>query len=171
MKLTRNWLVSLWMLYPRCLLIQDLSEHMRFMNSLLEMDGSEESDEPDSDSDDSSGSKRLNRSSRRIRSGKQRMSIMDNQLYHIPSRDDQLFHDSGCGWHISDPQAPPKSASMRRIFFQSAARWDDDLKRVLVRADGLAMSANVADVMENSGRGIDPDGSEEEMEVEEEGES
>lgn len=137
------------------------------MNSLLEAEGSEDSDEPESDSDDSSGSRRVSRSSRRIRSGKQRMSIMDNKLHWIPSQPDDAFHDSGCGWHSSEPQAPPRTASTRRTFFDSTARWDDRLKRVLVRADGLAMPVSVADVMENGGHGIEHDGSDEEMEVEE----
>lgn len=143
------------------------------MNSLLETDGTDESDEPESDSDDSSSSRRVNRSSRKIRTGKQRMSILDNQLHHIPGHDDNGFHDSGCGWHASEPQAPPKTASTRRVFFQSAARWDDRLQRVLVRGDGLAMTTSVADVMENGGHRAEQDVSEpeEEMEIEEEGES
>ncbi|KAI0796411.1 histone deacetylase RPD3 [Irpex lacteus] len=132
---------------------EKLAQHMRFMNSLLEAEGSEDSDEPESDSDDSSGSRRVSRSSRRIRSGKQRMSIMDNKLHWIPSQPDDAFHDSG--------------SSTRRTFFDSTARWDDRLKRVLVRADGLAMPVSVADVMENGGHGIEHDGSDEEMEVEE----
>lgn len=147
---------------------------MRVTNTLLELEGSEDSDEADSDSDDSSGSRRVNRTSRRIRSGKQRMSIVTNQLLSVPRAENGEFHDSGCGWQSSEPHAPPKTGSTRRRFFQSAARWDDRLQRVLVRFDGLAMPVSVADVMENGGHGVDHDISEpdEEMEVdEEEGES
>lgn len=150
---------------------------MRFVYNLQEANTSDDSDESESDSDDSLDSRRVNASSRKIRSGKQRMSIMTNQLLSVPRPEENGngWYDSGCGWHISEPQAPPKSASTRRKFFQSGARWDDRLQRVLVSYDGLAMpQVSVAEMMENGGQVDEPDVSdiEEEMEVDgEEGES
>ena len=148
---------------------------MRFVYQLQEPSTSDESDEPDSDSDDSSSSKRLNRSSRRIRSGKQRMSIMSNQLLSIPRVDENGYDDFGCGWHPSELNGQSKSSTARRRFFQSAAHWDDRMQRVLVSTEGLAMpQISVAEMMEMGGRNGENDGSEpeEEMEVdEEEGES
>lgn len=147
---------------------------MRFVYNLQDATTSEDSDEPDTDSDESSGSRRAKHPSRRGRSGRQRMSIITNQLLNIP-RLDENGDDSGCGSHTSEPQALPKSNPTRRMFFQSSARWDDHLRRVLVSYEGLAMpSVHVAEVRENGDHAGEPDASEgeDDMEVdEEEGES
>lgn len=139
---------------------------MRFVYSLQEPPTSDESDgpEPDSDSDASSSSRRVNGSSRRAR--KQRMSIVTNQLLSVP-RD----ADAGCGWHPADAHGTAKTATAKRRFFQSAARWDDRLQRVLVSQEGLAVPvAGVAELMEAGGRSGEHDGSEpeEDMDVDEE---
>lgn len=101
------------------------------------------------------------------------MSIMSNQLVHVPRLEENghEFYDSGCGWHLSELSAPPKISSTRRRFFQSAARWDNVMQRVLVRNDGLAMPrVSVADAMEAGGIHGDHDGSDpdEDMDVDDE---
>lgn len=151
-----------------------LSEHMRFVYSLQEPPSSDESDEPESESDDSSSSKRVNHSSRRIRAGKQRMSIVTNRVLHSvprPGENGSGDHDFGCGWHPSEVNGASKTSTAKRRFFQSAARWDDRMQRVLVLNEGLAMSrVSVAEMMEMGGRGGEHDVSdqEDEMEIDEE---
>ena len=147
-------------------------EHTRFVYNLQEPPSSEESDDPDSDSDDSSSSKRVNRSSRRARAGKQRMSIVTNQvLHHVPRLGENGHGDygPGCGWPAEAPGASRSSTAKRR-FFQSAAQWDDRLQQVYVVEAGLTR-VSVAEMMElGGGRGGEQDVSdaEEEMEVDEE---
>ena len=148
---------------------------MRFVYQLQSPSTSDESDDPlESDSDDSSPSQRVNRSSRRIRAGKQRMSIVTNQLLNVP-RAGEGHEDFGCGWHPSEVNGTARSATAKRRFFQSAARWDDRMQRVLVSTEGLALPrVSVAEMMEMGGRNGEHDGSEpdDEMDIdEEEGES
>lgn len=148
---------------------------MRFVYQLQEPSTSDESDEPESDSDDSASSKRVNRSSRRVRSGKQRMSIITNQLLNVPRLGENGHDDLGCGWHPTELNGSSKSSTAKRRFFQSAAHWDDRMQRVLVSEEGLAIPrVSVAEMMEMGGRSGEQEGSEpdDEMEIdEEEGES
>ena len=145
---------------------------MRFVYNLQEPPSSEESDDPDSDSDDSSSSKRVNRSSRRARAGKQRMSIVTNQvLHHVPRLGENGHGDygPGCGWP-AEAHGASRSSTAKRRFFQSAAQWDDRLQQVYVVEAGLTR-VSVAEMMElGGGRGGEQDVSdaEEEMEVDEE---
>jgi histone deacetylase 1/2 len=136
---------------------------MRFVYSLQEPPTPDSSDSEDVSSDESSSSKRINRSSRRIRAGKQRMSIQTNQLLNIGE-------DYGCGWHPSESNGASRPSNAKRRFFQSAARWDDRMQRVLVSSEGLAYPrANIAEVMEMGGKDIDGASEpEEEMDVDEE---
>ena len=133
---------------------------MRFVYNLQEPPTSDSEDSDDASSDDSSSSRRIRRSSRRIRAGKQRMSIQTNQLLSIGD-------DPGCGWNPTESNGVPRTSTAKRRFFQSQARWDDRIQRVLVSAEGLAYpKTSVAEVMEIGGRDFDgisePD---EEMEV------
>ena len=143
---------------------------MRFVYSLQESTSSDESEDPESESDgdDSSTSRRVNHSSRRIRAGKQRMSIMTNRvLHHVPRLAEN--GDYGHGLHLSDVNGASKASAStaKRRFFQSAARWDDTMQRVLVLTEGLAMPrVSVAELMEAGGRGGEHDVSEQEDEME-----
>lgn len=150
---------------------------MRFVYNLQDPQTSEDSDDPDSESDESTSSRRVNRTSRRIRSGKQRMSIVNNKLYNVPRPDanGNGWYDYGCGWHGPEVNgASNRASTAKRRFFQSAAQWDDQLRRVTVVTEGLGQSRrNIAEVMEIGGHSGEQDMSEvDEMSIdEEEGES
>lgn len=136
---------------------------MRFVYNLQEPPTSDSEDSDDASSDDSSSSKRMHRLSRRVRAGKQRMSIQTNQLLSIGD-------DPGCGWHPTESNGVPRTSTAKRRFFQSAARWDDRMQRVLVSNEGLAYpGTHVSELMEMGGRDVDgvsdPD---DEMEIDEE---
>lgn len=136
---------------------------MRLVNDLQESSTSEESD-PESDSGGSSASRQVNRSSRqrRIRNDKKKMSILTNQPIDVEGS--QGYIDTCLGWTMPEGYKPT-----RRRFFQSSARWDSDLNRVLVQSDGLAMPRlNISGLMESGGRSRSDEGSEEEMEIDEE---
>lgn len=101
------------------------------------------------------------------------MSIMTNQMIDVPQLEEggHGYWDYGCG-HVPEPATVPSKASKRR-FFQSSARWDNALHRVIVSHD-IAAKVSIAELMENGGRAGDHDISdpEEEMDIdEEEGES
>lgn len=140
-----------------------LPEHMRLVNDLQESSTSDGSDN-ESDSDTSSASRLINRSSRqhRVRNGKKRMSIITNQP--IDFEQNQGYYDPCHGWTIPESNKPVK-----RRFFHSAARWDTQLQRVLVQDDGLAVPrVHVSTLMESGGRFGSDEGSDDEMELEEE---
>lgn len=143
---------------------------MRLVYTLQEESTSDDEDEGASDSDDSISSRRPNRQSRRIRSGKQRMSIVTNKLINVPrlDEDDRGHWDYGCG-HIPEPATVP-AKSTRRRFFQSSARWDESLRRVMVTNEGSrAPRISVADLMERGGRDDhDTSDVEDEMDIDEE---
>lgn len=135
---------------------------MRLVNDLQESSSSEDSE--DSDSDMSSASRQVNKSSRRhrVRNGKKRMSIITNQV--LDPETNQGYYDPCHGWTMPETYKPAK-----RRFFHSAARWDGELNRVLVQSGGLAMPRlNVSHAMESGGRGRSEEGTDDEMEPEEE---
>ncbi|TCD60058.1 Histone deacetylase 6 [Steccherinum ochraceum] len=96
-----------------------LAQHTRYIYDLQDSSTSSESD-PDSDSDHSSSTQRVSRSSRRqrARNGKQRMSIMTNQVIDVPE------------------YLPATKTSKRRFFASEGAQWDQQLKKVVVGRNG-----------------------------------
>lgn len=152
-----------------------ISEHTRFVYGLQDASASDESDELDSYSDDSSSSRRRT-SHRKIRNGRTRMSIITGQYFDIPRLDEggHGYYDHGNGGEPPWGSAPKSSASKRK-FFQSAARWDSRLDKVLVDGDGINLPGlDVASLMISGGRSFHEDigavGDADEMEIDDEGE-
>jgi len=132
---------------------EKLAQHARFVYDLQEGLASDASDD-EPFSDESSSSRRVGRSRtrRHVRSGKKRMSIVTSQYFDVPRLEEGShgFFDM-CGG--DQRSVLPKGPSYKRRFFQSAARWDPQMERVLLETDGLAMPRpSVSDVMERGGR-------------------
>ena len=124
---------------------------MRLVYTLQDDSTSDDEDGLGSDSDDSLSDRRGTRQSRRIRAGKQRMSIMTNNMVNVPRLEEGDFGywDSGCG-HVPESASVPQKSSKRR-FFQSSARWDEALRRVMVSNDGARPPrVSVAELMERA---------------------
>jgi len=166
-----------------------LAQHTRFVYGLQDSSASSSSEpESDSDASDSRTSRAVNKSSRRrhVRNGKKRMSIMTNQLYDIGHSHEKErleegpngYHDFGYGWAmpVSSANATNARTNSRRRFFQSSAKWDDRLRRVLVEEEMTALglgAAAVGQAMENGGRRSQEAsvaGDDEEMDVEDDDE-
>lgn len=155
------------------------AEHTRFVYGLQEAMASDESDDASSFSDESSSSRRRggSRSSRqRTRGGKKRMSIVTGKYFDVPRLEESGhgYYDYGQG---NDVQWG-KGQGTKRRFFQSAARWDPYLEKVLVEHEMIAMPrVSVAGMMAMGGRSgnvappdddeMDVDDGEEEEEEEE----
>lgn len=102
-------------------------EHTRFVYGLQEATASDDSDDAAFSDDSSFSSRRTAR--RHVRSGKKRMSVVTNQYLDIPRVDDS-YHELVCS---GDPVGV--KASSKRRFFQSRARWDTRLERVLAERE------------------------------------
>ncbi|KAL4245117.1 histone deacetylase family protein [Abortiporus biennis] len=138
-----------------------LAQHMKFVYNLQDEESEEESEHEESDSDNSS----------MIRNGKKRMSIITNQYVDT----DSCGHDSNFGFTFEGESGLGRGG-VKRKFFQSAARWDDRLRRVLVENGGVdtgsrRTNGDVSSLMVNGGRGNSEVDEEEEMEVDEEEDS
>ncbi|KAF7982642.1 hypothetical protein HWV62_27079 [Athelia sp. TMB] len=105
---------------------ESVAQHARLVYNLQEADLASDDSDAESyrwDSDDSMGSSSRRRR-RHPRPGKKRMSIMNNQVYDIPS------YENGFEYAVS---GKPET---RRRFFQSVARWDARYQKVVI--PGLA---------------------------------
>ncbi|KAI1792045.1 hypothetical protein LXA43DRAFT_1074008 [Ganoderma leucocontextum] len=114
-----------------------LAQHARHVYDIQNRSDQTDS-EPESTSDDSDGEsshRRRRRSSRRLRSGRKRMSIVTSKYFDVPrlppefEREIALEHDDddGCGHgHVLSGSASGK----KRRFFESGAVWDP-VKRVI----------------------------------------
>ncbi|KAI0650965.1 histone deacetylase [Trametes meyenii] len=132
-----------------------LAQHARFVyNAQGHSDESQTESEPESDS----SSRRGRRTSRRIRNGKKRMSIVTSQYFDVPAippghdEDD----DEGCGhehgheaWTSARSGLP--SGKRKRRFFQSIAEWDP-VKRVVTERERAGVRAGEVSYMANGGR-------------------
>lgn len=139
---------------------------------MQEASASDDSDELDSYSDDSSSSRRRT-SRRRIRNGRTRMSLLTGQYFDVPRLEEggHGYYDYGNGGEPVWGSVAKSSASKRR-FFQSAARWDSRLDKLLTDSDGLHFSKlNVNSAMSSGGRSHHDDiGDDDEMDIDDEDE-
>ncbi|OBZ79650.1 Histone deacetylase RPD3 [Grifola frondosa] len=130
---------------------KELAQTARFVYGLQEAAAaSNESDRDDEYfSDESSSSRRpgRSRSSRRIRGGKKRMSLLTGQMFDVPRLEESAhgYYD-GCG---HEPCGPQKAGAKRR-FFQSVARWDEQLEKTLAEKRTFTLSS-AAQLLEISG--------------------
>ncbi|KAG2013083.1 histone deacetylase RPD3 [Coprinopsis cinerea AmutBmut pab1-1] len=108
---------------PRDDLDERLAQHARYIYNLQESAEapSSDSEEGSSDSDDSSASHWNRQRSRRIGTGKKRMSLLTNQYYDIP-------HEYGFSPHDYHGHL---SKTTRRRFFQGGSRWDENVEQVI----------------------------------------
>ncbi|GLB34288.1 putative histone deacetylase [Lyophyllum shimeji] len=143
---------------PRDELDSHLAQHARYVYDLQESDtASETSDDDNSwDSDESAASRR--QASSRARTGnpksappRTRMSLLTGQYFDVPA------HEHGYS-HFEHGAVPGKTA--KRRFFQSAARWDDNLESVILGKDATS-PIPIGDLMERGGRLREEDGEEE----------
>ncbi|KAH9919023.1 uncharacterized protein B0H18DRAFT_657694 [Fomitopsis serialis] len=165
-----------------------LAQHTRFVYGLQEAaasDNESDGDDADSISDDSHAGRRRRSKRRSRRRTRKRMSITTNRYYDVPRMDEHAedaLPDLCAGAYTNG--AGQKRAGRRR-FFQSAARWDPVMEKVLVEWDTIRTPrVDVAAAMANPARewgqrngyargvvgedGEEEDGAEEEMEVDEE---
>lgn len=128
------------------------TEHARYVYKLQESESlSEESDDQDWDSDDSSSTQRFSR----LKPLRKRMSLLTGQYVDVPTYNEH----------------PHGSKTSKRRFFQSAARWDEEIERVLVGGRGvfsIPRTMTVAALMEAGGKFAEDPVIEEPMNVEEE---
>lgn len=119
------------------------------MYNLQESDtASEDSEDQDSwDSDDSAqGRRRIVGRSARPSAPRKRMSLLTGHYFDVPT------HEHGYG-HYECGAVPGKTA--KRRFFQSGARWDETVERVLLGKHGISpipRSMNLGELMERGGR-------------------
>ncbi|KAI8998802.1 histone deacetylase RPD3 [Trametes punicea] len=107
-----------------------LAQHARFVYNLQERAAQSDS-ESDYDSDASLARTRTRGSSRNIRSGKTRMSLLTGEYFDVPRLEEggNGYYDLGCG-HEPWAQNDLPALGMKRRFFQSAARWESALDKV-----------------------------------------
>ncbi|KAG5653375.1 hypothetical protein H0H81_000876 [Sphagnurus paluster] len=121
------------------------AEHARYVYDLQESDSPSETSDDDSwDSDES-----VSTSSRRPRgypkpgpSRAPRMSLLTGQYFDVP------IHEHGYS-HFETGAAPGKTA--KRRFFQSAARWDENMESVILGRHA-ASTLPLGELMERGGR-------------------
>ncbi|TBU44370.1 hypothetical protein BD309DRAFT_958643 [Dichomitus squalens] len=110
-----------------------LAQHARMVYDIQSQSDQTDSEQEDDASDDESPSRRRGRSSRRLRNGRQRMSIVTSKYFDVPrlppefERDLTHDDDFGCGhepWNVSIGNGK------KRRFFESGAEWDP-VKRVI----------------------------------------
>ncbi|TCD60061.1 hypothetical protein EIP91_010795 [Steccherinum ochraceum] len=127
-----------------------LAQHMRYIYNLQDSSTSSES-ELDSDSDQSTSSRLVSRSSQRqrARNGRKRMSIATNQIFDVAE------------------YLPASKASRRRFFASEGARWDEQLRRVVVarngELEGIAVNGKFSGLGLNDENGIEETAEEEEI--------
>ncbi|KAI0364607.1 histone deacetylase [Pilatotrama ljubarskyi] len=135
-----------------------LAQHARFVYDLHgDSEESHSESEPESDSSTRRGPR--GRSSRRIRSGKKRMSILTSQYFDVPALppDGEREEDEGGCGHEHDHEAWASaraglpSGKRKRRFFQSIAEWDP-VKRIVTERERAGVRVGVEPVMVNGGR-------------------
>jgi histone deacetylase 1/2 len=129
-------------------LISSATEHARYVYNIQESDTPSEDSEEDSwDSDDSASShRRTTRRSAKASVSRKHMSLLTGHYFDVPT------HENGYG-HYECGAVPGKAA--KRRFFQSGARWDETMERVLLGKHGIspiARSMNLGELMERGGR-------------------
>ena len=114
-------------------------EHARYVYD-VQKDSDQTDSEPEPEEEDASdgesSARRRGRSSRRIRSGKKRMSIVTSRFFDVPRLppefERELLEDEledGCG-HM---HAHGGGNGRKRRFFQSGAQWDPIKRQILER--------------------------------------
>jgi len=123
-----------------------LAQHARYVYDLQESDSTSETSDDDNswDSDESTTSRRP-RDSRprkhpRAAPSRTRMSLLTGQYFDVP------VHEHGYG-HFELGAVPGKTA--KRRFFQSAARWDENVESVILGKHPSPIP--IGDLMERGG--------------------